>query len=402
MKAQKTFDSLERKRSNYELYREASRCQNEETIPNFILQKLDYKCLVTSNQGKCSLLDRSTQREIEQPYSTLTRESCRLGVIIVNLYVGLDGSRQLDFLKIDESELSVTQLPGCPISLTGFEPPNATTVCVDDSTVARINETVYFILPMYWRQLEIDDDFHIDIAMNKLIYTFVADSSVKQCYFEPNEMLPLNELPYSQCVIGKYLFIETSVQSSARLRIKVRVYKMDTDDLIWRRIHLSPEFESFLTAKSMSIAPQRLRSDPDKLIYLQEHVANQHSISRSVRIYVLDFKNDLIKRIFKYDYDDEFRQCYLSGNNFVVHSGSWFYSPQCRIHVWNLKSILSGTRSEPPTLPDFTIDVEDDIVDNCYAIISDSGIMVRNVHTFNFDYYHDFVPKWPVDTRTLK
>ena len=110
----------------------------------------------------------------------------------------------------------------------------------------------------------------------------------------------------------------------------------------------------------------------------------------------------ILKRIFKYDYDDEFRHCYLSGNNFVVHSGSWFYSPQCRIHVWNLKSILSGTRSEPPTLPDFTIDVEDDIVDSCYAIISDSGIMVRNVHTFNFDYYHDFVPKWPVDTRTLK
>ena len=75
--------------------------------------------------------------------------------------------------------------------------------------------------------------------MNQLIHTFVANSTVKQCYFEPYEMLPLNELPYSQCVIGKYLFIETSLQSSARLRIKVRVYQMDTEDLIWRRIHLS-------------------------------------------------------------------------------------------------------------------------------------------------------------------
>ena len=60
LKAQKTFDNLERKRSNFELYREAARCQNEDRIPNFILQKLDYKCLVTSNQGVCSLLDRST------------------------------------------------------------------------------------------------------------------------------------------------------------------------------------------------------------------------------------------------------------------------------------------------------------------------------------------------------
>ena len=145
----------------------------------------------------------------------------------------------------------------------------------------------------------------------------------------------------------------------------------------------------------MSIAPQLLRQDNEQIIYLQEHANGQHSIARSVRIYVIDFTRDMIKRIFKYDYDDEFRQCYLSGNNFVVHSGSWFYSPQCRIQFWNLKSILSGTRQEPPTIPDFTFDVDDDVLDHCYAIISDSGIMVRNVNTFNFDYYHDFIAKWP-------
>ena len=134
-------------------------------------------------------------------------------------------------------------------------------------------------------------------------------------------MLPTDEQPYSQCVVGKYLFLETSCQSTARLKINTRVYQLkhENSDPVWERIILTDELETFLSAKPMSIAPQTLRSDANKIIYLQEHSTGQFTVAKSVRIYVIDFDKQLTKRVFKYDYDDEFRQCYLSGNNFVVH-----------------------------------------------------------------------------------
>ena len=73
------FDAMEMKEAKFELYRDGTRASGEPTIPNFILQKLDYLLLVTSNQGRCGLLDRFTKVEMEQDYSTLTHESCRLG-----------------------------------------------------------------------------------------------------------------------------------------------------------------------------------------------------------------------------------------------------------------------------------------------------------------------------------
>lgn len=50
-------------------------------------------------------------------------------------------------------------------------------------------------------------------------------------------------------------------------------------------------------------------------------------------------------------------------------------------------------------LPDFIFHVDDDYLDKCYAIISDSGIMLRNVHTFMFDFYFDFILKSPDSSR---
>ena len=256
------------------------------------------------------------------------------GSIIVNLYIGRDGARQLDFLKIGEG---VSKLPDCPLSLAGYESPHDSTVCVDDSTVARIDDTVYFIYPMYWRLLETESDY---LPMNQIIHTFVASKTVLRGLFAPDEgsvltvkilesitsqnlskVLPTDEQPYSQCVVGKYLFLETSCQSTARLKINTRVYQLknENSEPVWERLMLSNEVETFLSAKPMSIAPQTLRSDTNKIIYLQEHSTGQFTVAKSVRIYVIDFDRQLVKRVFKYDYDDEFRQCYLSGNNFVVH-----------------------------------------------------------------------------------
>ena len=84
----------------------------------------------------------------------------------------------------------------------------------------------------------------------------------------------------------------------------------------------------------------------------------------------------------------------------MFFSGSWFYSPTCKVNVWNLGSILNGTRKKPPMLPDFMFHVDDDYLDKCYAIISDSGIMLRNVHTFMFDFYFDFILKVPTTLKT--
>ena len=39
---------------------------------------------------------------------------------------------------------------------------------------------------------------------------------------------------------------------------------------------------------------------------------------------------------------------------------------------------------------DFEFKIDADDMDNSYAIISDTGIMTRNINTFDFDYFHDF------------
>ena len=84
-------------------------------------------------------------------------------------------------MKVGEE---VSKLPNCPLSLAGFESPHNSTVCVDDSTVARIGETVYFIYPMYWRLLETESYF---LPMNDLIHTFVASTNVLRGHFAPDE-----------------------------------------------------------------------------------------------------------------------------------------------------------------------------------------------------------------------
>ena len=97
----------------------------------------------------------------------------------------------------------------------------------------------------------------------------------------------------------------------------------------------------------------------------------------------------------------------MSGNNFVVHTNNWFYASQGKINIWNLNKIIQQKAEEKPKeisdplfrstmafiwnpVSDFEFKVDADDMDNSYAIISDTGIMTRNINTFDFDYFHDF------------
>ena len=192
------------------------------------------------------------------------------------------------------------------------------------------------------------------------------------------------------------------------------------DKLTWCRIKLSDTLEGFFSAPKPNgyvavMSPQVLRQDNEQVIYLKEH-----SNRESAGIYLIDFTRDTIKEIFQYNYDDDLDQyygadyhiqtttsCYLSGNNFVAHTeqDNW-----CLIQVWNLNSILSGTRQEQPSISDFAFEVDKDRSDLDVAMVSDSGIIMRCpltrrreptlrqptlVPTHNFDYYHDFIREWP-------
>ena len=66
-----------------------------------------------------------------------------------------------------------------------------------------------------------------NIQLNSIYETWVATAdNYEQCVFSENDFISNLEHPYSQCVVGQYLFIELSNQASANLRITTRVYKM--------------------------------------------------------------------------------------------------------------------------------------------------------------------------------
>ena len=130
-----------------------------------------------------------------------------------------------------------------------------------------------------------------EISLDLLYETWIVNNDkIKQCYFANNDWISASEHPYSQCVVGEYLFLELSNQASANLRISTRVYKMikENNSYKWHYIDISNQISKFLTKTSMSIAPQMCRSCPrNSLIYLQE-ISSPGRIARSVGIYLLD------------------------------------------------------------------------------------------------------------------
>ena len=118
------------------------------------------------------------------------------------------------------------------------------------------------------------------------------------------------------------------------------------------------------------------------------------TLIRAVTCFIIDLADggNFATKIFDYDFDDDFRMCYLSNYNFVVHQGSWFGGGEGYINIWSLHDIIKSEEYDDlKEDPDFSFQVTGDDCDNSYAIVSDTGIMTRNVLTGKIDNFFDFL-----------
>ena len=231
---------------------------------DLILQDLDGSIIVRSINGKMAIFDREneTQNDLDDmPNLSYGSGSYKIKDFII-CCKQLDGERLIEFWKITNDGhvilISTNQIE--------VERNDIDQVTIDESTVSVVNGRCIVFIPQLWR-LPFDPDG--DIPFGDFYKSFVIEplGVIKQPHF--NCTLSWNRTPYSQCLVGPYLFIETSIQQSAYCRVQTEILELVEDS--WEKIIMTSEQKSFFnTGRPRRFQPQMMR-DKKKIIYLKAH-----------------------------------------------------------------------------------------------------------------------------------
>ena len=229
---------------------------------DLILQDLDSSFIVRTLDGKMAIYNRKNEiqnQNIEMPNLSYGSGSYRIKSFIIHCKQ-LDGERLIEFWKItnDGNVILISE------NKIEVERNDIDQVIIDESTVSMMNERCIVFIPQLWR-LPFDPDG--DIPFGDFYTSFVIEplGVVKQPHF--NCALSWNRTPYSQCLVGPYLFIETSIQQSAYCRVQTEILELVEDS--WEKVIMTSEQKSFFnTGRPRRFQPQMMR-DKKKIIYLK-------------------------------------------------------------------------------------------------------------------------------------
>ena len=384
---------------------------------DLILQDLDSSFIVRSINGKMAIFDR--ENEIQNDLDEMPNLSYGSGSYKIKNYLicckQLNGDRLIEFWKIaNDGQIILISTNQIEVERNDIDQ-----VTIDESTVSVVDDRCIVFIPQLWR-LPFDPDGDIPFGDFYTLFVIEPLGVIKQPHF--NCTLSWNRTPYSQCLVGPYLFIETSIQQSAYCRVQTEILELVGDS--WEKIIMTSEQKSFFnTGRPRRFQPQMMR-DKKKIIYLKAHEIMKNAQSqfsskfliyifitsckdktsvmeysgdtliRAVSCFIIDLnaEDTFATKIFDYDFDDDFRMCYLNNYNFVVHQGSWYGGGEGYISIWTLHDILKSEEyKDLKEDPDFSFQVTGDDCDNAYAIVSDTGIMTRNVLTGKIDNFFDFL-----------
>ena len=75
----------------------------------------------------------------------------------------------------------------------------------------------------------------------------------------------------------------------------------------------------------------------------------------------------------------------------MVHSANWFYVPDSKMNIWNLKKYIEKRQSPSPYAPDFSISISPEQLSQSFAIVGDTGILTRNAQSSKYNGFYDFL-----------
>ena len=229
---------------------------------DLILQDMDSPFIVRSIDGKMAVFNRENEiqnQHVEMPNLSYGSGSYRIKSFLIHCKQ-LDGERLIEFWKItNDGDVILISTDKIEVERTDIDQ-----VIIDESTVSMDNERCIVFIPQLWK-LPFDPDG--DIPFGEFYRTFIVEplGVIKQPHF--NCALSWNRTPYSQCLVGPYLFIETSIQQSAYCRVQTEILELVEDS--WEKVIMTSEQKSFFnTGRPRRFQPQMMR-DKKKIIYLK-------------------------------------------------------------------------------------------------------------------------------------
>ena len=229
---------------------------------DLILQDLDSDFIVRSIDGKMAVFNRENEiqnQHVEMPFLSYGSGSYRIKSFIIHCKQ-LEGERFIEFWKItNDGDVILISTNRIEVERNDIDQ-----IIIDESTVSMVNERCIVFIPQLWR-LPFDPDG--DIQFGDFYTSFVIEplGVIKQPHF--NCALSWNRTPYSQCLVGPYLFIETSIQQSAYCRVQTEILELIEDS--WEKVIMTSQQKSFFnTGRPRRFQPQMMR-DTKKIIYLK-------------------------------------------------------------------------------------------------------------------------------------